>query len=69
MKSLILIGFLILPFSNYKITCQSNDVLNREKIFIEVHRGVTEGQKYHNTKEGILNAIDIGLKHFRLMSS
>ena len=69
MKSLILIGFLILSFSNCKITRQSNDVLNREKIFIAAHRGVTEGQKYHNTKESILNAIDNGLKHLRLMSS
>ncbi len=64
MKTNILIGFLFLTFSNCELTRQSDDVLKREKIHIEAHRGVTEGQKYHNTKEGILNAIKNGVEAF-----
>ena len=64
MKTILLIGFLILSFSNCELTRQSDDVLKMEKIHIEAHRGVTEGQKNHNTKEGILNAIENGIEAF-----
>ena len=46
---------------NCELTRHSDDVLKKDRngrIFIEAHRCVTEGQKNHNTKEAILNAID-----------
>ena len=47
-----------------ELTRHSDDVLKREKIFIEAHRGVTAGQKNHNTKEAFLNAIESGIESF-----
>ena len=46
------------------LTRHSNDVLKRERIYIEAHRGVTNGQKNHNTKEAILNAMNNGIEAF-----
>ena len=46
------------------LTRHSGDVLQRKKIFIEGHRGVSDGQKNHNTKESILNAINDGVESF-----
>ena len=63
MKSIIIFVFLITSF-NCHLTRHSDDVLKREKIFIEAHRGVTEGQENHNTKEAILNAIENGVESF-----
>ena len=63
MNSIILLGFLIWSF-NCNLTRQSNDVLKKDRIYIEAHRGVIEGQKNHNTKEAILNAIDMGVEAF-----
>ena len=63
MKSIIFIGFLIIPFF-CELTRHSDDVLKRERIFIEAHRGVTEGQNNHNTKEAILNAIKNNIEAF-----
>ena len=57
MKSIVLLGFLILSF-NSELTRHSDDVLKRERIFIEAHRGVSNGQKNHNTKEAILNTME-----------
>ena len=61
MKSLIFLGFLIMS-CNCELTRHSDDVLKRGKIFIEGHRGVSNGQKNHNTKEAILDAIDNGIE-------
>ena len=61
MKSIILLGFLIWSF-NSELTRQSNDVLKMDRIYVEAHRCVIEGQKNHNTKEAILNAIDKGVE-------
>ena len=63
MKPIIFLGFLIISF-NCSLTRHSGDVLERKRIFIEGHRGVTEGEKNHNTKEGILKAIDKGIESF-----
>ena len=63
MKSIIFLGFLFISF-NCELTRHSDDVLKRERIFIEAHRGSTEGQKNHNTKEAILNAIYEGMETF-----
>ena len=63
MKQIIFFGFLLLSFG-CGLARYSNEVLKRNKIFIEAHRGVTEGQKNHNTKEAILNAIDKGVESF-----
>jgi len=63
LTKLIFLGFLIMLF-NCDLTRHSDDVLKRKKIFIEAHRGVTEGQPNHNTKEAILNAIDDGIESF-----
>ena len=49
---------------NCELTRHSDDVLKREKIFIEAHRGVSEGQKNHNTKEAILDSIYKGIEAF-----
>ena len=57
LKSIFFLGFLIVSF-NCQLTRHSDDVLKRERIFIEAHRCVTEGQKNHNSKEAILNAMD-----------
>ena len=61
MKAHLLLGFFIIPFF-CELTRHSDDVLKRDKIYIEGHRGVSEGQKNHNTKEAILNAIDKGIE-------
>ena len=63
MKSIIFLVFLIVSF-DCELTRHSDDVLKRERIFIEAHRGVTNGQNNHNTKEAILNAIDNGVEAF-----
>ena len=63
MKSIFLLGFLIISF-NCELTRHSDDVLKRERIFIEAHRGVSNGQKNHNTLEAILNAIEDGVESF-----
>ena len=63
MKTIIFFVFLFTTY-NFKLTRHSDDVLKREKIFIEAHRGVTQAQKNHNTKEAILNAIDNGIESF-----
>ena len=61
MKSIFILGFLFLSL-NCELTRHSDDVLKRERIFIEAHRCVTEGQNNHNTKEAILDAIDKGVE-------
>ena len=61
MKSIFILGFLFLSL-NCELTRHSDDVLKRERIFIEAHRCVTEGQNYHNSKEAILDAIDKGVE-------
>ena len=48
--------------SNNGLTRHSEDVSQRKRIYIEGHRGVSEGQKNHNTKEAILNAINEGIE-------
>ena len=63
MKSIIFLGFLIISF-NCELTRHSGDVLKRERIFIEAHRGVSEGQKNHNTKEAILDSIHKEIEAF-----
>ena len=63
MKSVIFLGFLIISFY-CELTRHSDDVLKRERIFIEAHRGVAAGQENHNTKEAILNSIDSGIESF-----
>ena len=63
MKSFIFFGFLI-NLLKCDLTRHSNDVLKRSKIFIEAHRGVSNGQKNHNTKEAILNTISKGVESF-----
>ena len=63
MKITIYLGFLIVSIT-CELTRHSDDVLKRNKIFIEAHRGVTEGQKNHNTKEAILDAIEKGVESF-----
>ena len=63
MKRIIFLGFLIFSF-HCELTRHSGDVLERKKIFIEGHRGVSDGQKNHNTKEAILNAINDGIESF-----
>jgi glycerophosphoryl diester phosphodiesterase len=63
MELIIFLGFLLMSL-NCDLTRHSGDVLKRNKIFIEAHRGVTEGQKNHNTKEAILNSINNGIESF-----
>ena len=63
MKSFIFFGFLI-NLLKCDLTHHSNDVLKRSNIFIEAHRGVSNGQKNHNTKEAILNTISKGVESF-----
>ena len=63
MKIIIFLGFLIISF-NCELTRQSGDVLKRERIFIEAHRGVSRGQTNHNTKEAIINSINNGVEAF-----
>ena len=63
MKSIIYLGFLIVII-NCELTRHSDDVLKKNKIFIEAHRGVTEGQQNHNTKEAFLDAIEKGIESF-----
>ena len=63
MKSIIFLGILIISF-NCELTRHSGDVLKRERIFIEAHRGVSEGQKNHNTKEAILDSINKEIEAF-----
>ena len=57
MKLMMLIGFMIIS-TNCDLTRHSGDVLKRKRIFIEAHRGVSKGQKNHNTKEAILDSIN-----------
>ena len=61
MERIIFLGFLIFSF-HCELTRHSGDVLENNKIFIEGHRGVSNGQKNHNTKEAILNAINDGIE-------
>ena len=61
MKTLIFLTYLIITF-NCKLTRHSDDVLKREKIFIEAHRCLSHGQKNHNTKESIIDAINNGIE-------
>ena len=63
MKEIIFLVFLIFSI-NCELTRHSGDVLQRKRIFIEGHRGVSDGQKNHNTKESILNAIENGVESF-----
>ena len=63
MKYIFLLGFLIISF-NCELTRHSDDVLKRERIFIEGHRGVSNGQKNHNTKEAILYAMENKVEAF-----
>ena len=63
MKSILILGFLIISF-NCELTRHSDDVLKRERIFIEAHRGVSNGQKNHNTKEAILNSMENKVEAF-----
>ena len=63
MKSIIYLVLLIATI-NCELTRHSDDVLKRNKIFIEAHRGVTEGQENHNTKEAFLDAIEKGVESF-----
>ena len=65
MKRIIFLGFLIFIF-HCELTRHSGDVLERKKIFIEGHRGVSNGQKNHNTKEAILNSIDKGIESIEI---
>ena len=62
MKEFIfLFGFLI-TILNCELTRHSADVLKRDRIFIEGHRGISAGQKNHNTKEAILESINQGVE-------
>ena len=62
MKEFIfLFGFLI-TILNCELTRHSADVLKRDRIYIEGHRGVSAGQKNHNTKEAILESINQGVE-------
>ena len=63
MKPIIFLVFLIALF-NCKLTRHSNDVLEKKRIFIEAHRGVSNGQKNHNTKQAILDSIENGVEAF-----
>ena len=63
MKLIIFFGFLITLLKS-DLTRHSDDVLKRKKIYIEAHRGVTNAQKNHNTKEAILDAISKGVESF-----
>ena len=47
---------------NCELTRHSADVLRRDRIYIEGHRGVSAGQKNHNTKEAILESINKGVE-------
>ena len=63
MKLFIFFGFLNALFI-CELTRHSADVLKRDKIYVEAHRGVSNGQKNHNTKEAILNSIESGIEAF-----
>ena len=64
MKRIIFLCFLNALFI-CELTRHSSDVLKREgKIFIEAHRGVSNGQKNHNSKEAILTSIKSGIEAF-----
>ena len=63
MKSILFLGFLIIEF-NCQLTRHSADVLKRDRIYIEAHRCVSNGQKNHNSKEAILDAIKNGVEAF-----
>ena len=63
MKLIIFFGLLIILLKS-KLTRHSDDVLKRQKIYIEAHRGVTNAQKNHNTKEAVLDAISKGIESF-----
>ena len=47
---------------NCELTRHSADVLKRDRIYIEGHRGISAGQKNHNTKEAILESINQGVE-------
>ena len=53
--------YLFIPL-NCELTRHSADVLRRDRIYIEGHRGVSAGQKNHNTKEAILESINKGVE-------
>ena len=63
MKSILFFGFLIIEFY-CKLTRHSDDVLKRDRIYIEAHRCVSNGQKNHNSKEAILDSIKNGVEAF-----
>ena len=63
MKHIIFLGFL-LPIFICELTRHSGDVLERKRIFIEAHRGISNGQTNHNTKEAILDSIRNGVEAF-----
>ena len=63
MNKILFLVFLLF-FINCDLTRHSSDVLERKRIYIEGHRGVSDGQKNHNTKEAILNAIKDGVESF-----
>ena len=63
MNKILFLSFLFLSI-NCDLTRHSNDVLKRKRIYIEGHRGVSNGQKNHNTLEAILNAIEDGVELF-----
>ena len=63
MSKIIILVLLIFSI-NCDLTRHSGDVLERKRIYIEGHRGVSDGQKNHNTKESILNAIENGVESF-----
>ena len=63
MNKILFLVFLLF-FINCDLTRHSGDVLERKRIYIEGHRGVSDGQKNYNTKEAILNAIKEGVESF-----